>query len=104
MDEKRVHDVVTRSNIKLLETYDVGKRSHYAHHKNYIDQVMFIVVNGFIPHDNNLLGNEGRSVKVSCIPIGDYVQEKRDSYKRVYNDEGNLTYPQISENIERQKG
>ena len=104
MDEKWVHAVVARTNIKLIENYDVGKRYHYAHHKNYIDQVMFIVVNGFVPKDNNLLGNGGRSIKVSCVPVGDYEQAKRDSYKRVYDDEGRFTYPKIPENLERRKG
>ena len=104
MDEKWVHAVVTRTNIKIIESYKVGKRYHYAHHKNFIDQVMFIVVNGFIPEKNNLLGMGGKSVKVSCIPVGDYEPAKRDSYKRVYDDEGNFTYPQIAENIERRKG
>ena len=33
MDEKWVHAVVSRTNIKLIENYDVGKRYHYAHHK-----------------------------------------------------------------------
>ena len=56
MDEKWVHAIVTRSNIKILESLDINNRYHYAHHKNFIDQVMFIVVNGFIPNDNNLLG------------------------------------------------
>ena len=90
-------------NNKLLEQYGIVKQYHYAHHKNYIDQVMFIVVNGFIPHENDLLGNGGRSVKVSCILVGDYVKAKQNSYKRVTDDQGNFTYPQIPENIIRKK-
>ena len=65
---------------------------------------MFIVVNGFVPTDNDLLGNGGRSIKLSCVPVGDYEQAKRDSYRRVYDDEGRFTYPQIAENHERTKG
>ena len=66
---------------------------------------MFIVVNGFVPKDNNLLGNGGRSIKVSCIPVGNYEAARRNSYKRVYNDdERTFSYPQIDENIERVKG
>ena len=79
MDEKWIHAVVKRTNIKLLEQYGIGKRCHYVHHKNYMDQVMFIVVNGFVPHNNNLLGEGGRSIKVSCIPVGDYVKAYKDS-------------------------
>ena len=65
---------------------------------------MFIVFNEFIPCDNKLLGNGGISVKVSCIPVGDYVKAKQNSYKRVTDDQGNFTYPQIQENIIRKKG
>ena len=104
MDEKWVDGVVTRSNIKVLKSYDLDARHHYAHHKSHIDQVMFIVVNGFIPKDNDLLGNGGRSVKVSCIPIEDMEEEKRDSYTRVYDDSEDYTYPHITENLERRKG
>ena len=104
MDEKWVHAVVTRSNIKVLESYGIDKRYHYAHHKSFIDQVIFVVINGFIPEDNDIMGNGGRSIKVSCVPVGDYEEAKRDSYKRVYDDEGGFTYPHIHQNIERQKG
>ena len=78
-----MHAVVTRTKIKLLENYNVGKRFHYAHHKNYMDQVMFIVVNGFVPFPNNLFGNGGRSIKVECIAIGEYEECKRSYFKRV---------------------
>ena len=104
MHEKWVHAVVTRSNIKLLESYDIKNRYHYAHHKSFIDQVMFVVINGFIPTDNDILGNGGRSIKVSCVPVGDYEVAKRDSYKRVYDEDGNFSYPHIPENLERRKG
>ena len=56
MDEKWVMAVVSRCHIKIMET-DYEARYHMAHHKNYLDQVMFIVINGFIPKDNDLLGN-----------------------------------------------
>ena len=51
-----------------------------------------------------MLGNGGRCIKVSCVPVGEYEQAKRDSYKRVYDDEGRFTYPQIQDNLERKKG
>ena len=79
MDEKWVDGVVMRSNIKVLESYNLDSRYHYAHHKSYVDQVMFIVLNSFIPKDNDLLGNGGRSVKISCIPIRGMEKAKRDS-------------------------
>ena len=81
----------------------VFEKYHYEHHKSYIDQVMFIVVNGFIPHYNNLLGEGGRSIKLFCIPVGDYVKAKQSSYKRVTDDEVYFTYPKIPENIIRKR-
>ena len=45
MDKKWVHAVVTQINIKLLENYNIGKCFNYSHHKNNMDQVMFIIVN-----------------------------------------------------------
>ena len=43
----------------------------------------------------------GRSIKVECIVVGGYEECKRSSYKRVTNDEGNFTYPEIPENLEK---
>ena len=63
MDEKWVKEVTVRSNVKVLGYYHVNQRYHYAQHKNYLDQVMFIVLNGFIPHNNDLLGNGDRFIK-----------------------------------------
>ena len=65
MDEKWVKAITVRSNVKLLGSYHINQRYHYAQHKNYLDQVMFIVINGFIPKKNDLLGNGGRSIKVA---------------------------------------
>ena len=65
---------------------------------------MFIVVNGFVPFQNNLFGNGGRSIKVECIAVGEYEECKRSSYKRVTDEDGNFTYPKIPENIEKKKG
>ena len=104
MDEKWVMAITTRCHIKLLTETKNEARYHVAHHKNYLDQVMFIVINGFIPKDNDLLGNGGRSVKVSCVPVGNYEAATKNSYKRVYNDDRSYGYPRIAENIERKKG
>ena len=98
MDEKWVQAITIRRNIKILASYHIDRRTFYAPHKNYLDQVMFIVINGFIPKDNDLLGNGGKSIKVACIPVGDMMECKRAGYKRVYDDEGNYTNPAIPGN------
>ena len=104
MDEKWVQAITIRRNIKVLGSYHVDKRYYYAPHKNYLDQVMFIVINGFIPNDNNILGNGGRSVKVACIPIGEMAECKRAGYKRVYDEEGKYTCPKIPGNETKKIG
>ena len=53
---------------------------------------MFIVVNGFIPIGNDILGKGGRCVKVACVPIGEYRNATKDSYSAEYDEEGNQTY------------
>ena len=104
MDEKWVQAITIRRNIKVLGSYHVDKRYFYAPHKNYLDQVMFIVINGFVPNNNDLLGNGGRSIKVACIPIGEMAECKRTGYKRVYDEEGNYTCPQIPGNETKKTG
>ncbi len=55
MDEKWVYAMVTRTNIKLLSSYHINGRHNYIPHKTKIDQIMFIVVNGFILIGNGML-------------------------------------------------
>ena len=50
------------------------------------------------------MGNGGRSVKVACVPVGEYEHAKRYSYTRVYDDDGGYSYPHIAENLESRKG
>ena len=64
---------------------------------------MFIIVNGFIPFENNLFEKRGRSIKVECIAVRDYEECKRSSYKRVTNEEGNFTYPQIPKKLGKKR-
>ena len=59
---------------------------------------MFIVINGFIPKDNDLLGNGGRSIKIACIPVGEMTKCTRTGYKRLYDEDGYYTCPQIPGN------
>ena len=42
---------------------------------------MFIFFNDFVPKDNNILSEGGRSVKFLYVPVGNYELVKRDSYK-----------------------
>ena len=104
MDEKWVKAVSVRSNIKVLGSYHVNQRYHYAQHKNYLDQVMFIIINGFVPYNNDLLGNGGRSIKVACIPVGEMKKCTRTGYKRVYQEDGTYSCPKIPGNETKKLG
>ena len=65
---------------------------------------MFIFINGFIPNNNDLLGNGGRSIKVAFIPIEEMTECKRTGYNRVYDEECNYTCPQITVNETKKTG
>ena len=87
----------------MWRSYYVDGRYHYAPHIKYLDQVMFIVINGFFLNENDILGNEGRSVKVWCINVDNYEKIKEISYDRVYGDYVKITIPKLTKNIVRQK-
>ena len=38
---------------------------------------MLMVVNEFIPNRNGTLGNGGRSVKVWCVPVDNYENQRK---------------------------
>ena len=64
---------------------------------------MFIVVYGFIPNENDILGNGGRSVNVRYIPISNYEKAKENPYHRVYDDDDKFRNCKLTENIMREK-
>ena len=53
---------------------------------------------------NGILGNDGGSVNVWCVPVGNYGKEKDNVYHRVYNDNDKFTYHKLTENGMFQKG
>ena len=46
----------------------------------------------------------GTGHEILMTRCGGMVQTKKDSYKRVYNDDGTFNCPRIAENIIRKKG
>jgi hypothetical protein len=57
----------------------------------------------FMPTDNDF-ETGGQSFKLLCTRAGAMVEATRDSYKRVYRDDGTYHYPQIAENLLRSAG
>ena len=64
--------MVTRTNIKILSLYHIDGRHNYIPSKTKMDQIMFMVVNGFILIGNDIFGKGERCVKVDCVPLGTY--------------------------------
>ena len=65
---------------------------------------MYVVCTAFIPHKNNDLTKEGKTVPIACIRCGDLFEAEKDSFTRVYQEDGTFKYPRIDENQKRVKG
>ena len=62
-----------------------------------------ICASGIAPFDNDLRKG-GTAHKICMTRAGGEVAAKKDSYKRVYRDDGTYHYPRIAENMLRRKG
>jgi hypothetical protein len=49
---------------------------------------MCLVMNAFAPHNNNVERGGRAYKKVDCVRIGRMVKAKKDSYHRVYRNDG----------------
>ena len=48
--------------------------------------------------DNDIMKG-GKTFPVALVQVGKFIQAKKDTYKRVYKEDGNYHYPPIPENI-----
>ena len=103
MDEKWFYTVVTRTNCKVLTSIGLDPVDYYAHHKNYIGKEMYIVVTAFVLNDNDICKG-GKAIPIACVRVGRMKKAARDSYKRVYKEDGSYTYPKNAEGLLRRKG
>lgn len=72
--------------------------------KDKADKDMAISSTAFAP-DNNRIDGGGMAYLVSLTRVGRMMPAERDTYKRVYNDEGTgYSYPKISDNQLQKKG
>ena len=103
MDEKWALGIVGRRNNKSVPALGVEPLNTTVHHKSHIPKVMVIATTGFLPHDNNMASG-GVAIKVSLTRVGRMKKADKDSYRRVYKDDGSFHYPNLPENLLRKKG
>ena len=103
MDEKWFYAVRTRSNTKVLTSIGLEPNDYYAQHKNHIGKEMYIVATAFVLNANDITAG-GKAIPIACVRVGKKVKAKKDSYKRVYNDDGTFSYPKLDANLIRRKG
>ena len=104
MDEKWFYAVRTRANCKILTSIGLKQADYRAHHKSHIGKEMYIVVTAYVLRDRNDITKGGTAVPVSLIRVGRMVKAKRNTYKRVYKEDGSYTYPKIEANLLRREG
>ena len=64
---------------------------------------MYIVVTAFVLNNNDVAGG-GTAIPIACVRVGQMKKAEKDSYKRVYRDDGTYHYPCILENRLQKKG
>ena len=102
MDEKWFYAVKTRSNCKVLTSIGLQPNDYYAQHKNHIGKEMYIVVTAFVLNENDITRG-GKAIPIACVRVGRKVKATKDSYKRVYRDDGSFHYPNIASNLLQKK-
>jgi hypothetical protein len=64
---------------------------------------MVICSTAILPNNNDI-SSGGLSFKLSCERVGRLLPAQKDSYKRVYDENGLFAYPKTPTNILRKKG
>ena len=103
MDEKWFWSIVVRRNKKSIPMLGIEPVIHSVQHKNHLEKTMAIVAVGFVPKDNDWMKG-GDGFTVSLVRAGRKVKASRNTYRRVYRDDGSFHYPALPENILRKKG
>ena len=103
IDEKWFYSLVIRMNNKLVPVWGVQGVWNRIHHKNAIDKILAICAMAFAPIDNDIRKG-GRAKKLTITRSGGMKTAQKDTYPRVYNDDGTYCYPKDPDNILRKKG
>ena len=103
IDEKWFYSLVIRLHNKVVPLFGVSPVFHRIHHKDNMDKLLAICAIGIAPIDNDLRKG-GRGLKICITRSGGNVAASKNSYNRVYNDDGTWSYPRIEGNLLRKKG
>ncbi len=75
-------------------------------HKNHnIGKELYVVATAYVLNEgSNDITKGGKAIPLACVQVGKMVKAKKNSYKRVYRDDGTFHYPKIEGNILRRAG
>lgn len=92
IDEKWFMSLVLRLYNKCAPAFGCHPVWHRVHHKNSIDKLLAICAVAIVPFNNDL--RQGGTAHKICIDRcgGDVIAQK-DTYKRVYYEDGTYGYP-----------
>eukprot|EP00957_Ditylum_brightwellii_P088593 6748045-Ditylum_brightwellii.AAC.1 len=96
-NEKWWWSIVTQCGDKNLPEFGVEAVDYYAQHKSHVHKCMYHTTTGIVVNKNNITKG-GKALMIAIVRIGQMEQCKKDTYKRVYDDEGNYTMPKLPEN------
>jgi hypothetical protein len=102
-NEKWFFAIVIRRHNKCIPFFGVYPVNHAIRHKSHIDKTMVIASTAFEPRNNDV-EKGGRAHKVSFTRVGAWTKAQKDSYKRIYRDDGSYHYPKIAGNRLQKKG
>lgn len=102
-DEKWFFVVVTRTKNKVVTSIGLEEVDHFVQHRSHVGKEMYVVMFGYLLTNNDITAG-GKAIPIACIRVGHYEEAKKDTYKRVYHDDGTYTMPKIAENQLQRKG
>ena len=76
---------------------------HNVQHKSHLQKTMGIASAAFVPKGNDMTAG-GEAHLVSFVRVGKQVKAKKDTYRRVYAEDGTYTMPVLPQNQLRRKG
>ena len=96
-DEKWFYAIVVRTHNKYVPYLAVVPAANKTHHRSHVDKVMCLCTTGFLPKNNDI-EEGGTAIKIDFDRAGRMQRASRDTYRRVYDDEGRYTMPKRPEN------